>query len=101
VEVVPDETKGAHAHGLQVGVPGRCQLCQKTQCGVCPHLLVISKVVPKIWARTNSAMVKGGDYDDATGARTGLCRKLGWWWWKRASRKPWGSRECVGALVAR
>ena len=23
-----------------------------------PYLLVISKVVPKIWARTNSAMVK-------------------------------------------
>jgi len=25
---------------------------------VCPYLLVISKVVPKIWARTNSAMMK-------------------------------------------
>jgi len=24
----------------------------------CPYLLVISKVVPKIWARTNSAMAK-------------------------------------------
>jgi hypothetical protein len=27
--------------------------CQMSQRQVCPHLLVISKVVPKIWARTN------------------------------------------------
>ena len=32
------------------------------------HLLVISNVVPKIWARTNSAMADGGDLEDATGA---------------------------------
>jgi hypothetical protein len=77
VEIVPDETKGAHAHGLQVGVPGQCQWSQEKQCGVCPHLLVISKVVPKIWARTNSAMMIVGGYDAATGAKNGLGRKLG------------------------
>jgi hypothetical protein len=40
-----------------------------SQCGVCfAHLLVISNVVPKIWARTNSAMVMCGRGDPATGA---------------------------------
>jgi hypothetical protein len=36
----------------------------------CPYLLVISKVVPKIWARTNSAMVKDFcDYLSVVGGR--------------------------------
>lgn len=58
---VPDEAKRAHAHGLQVGVPFR----RSAQSGAMRgreggwYLLVISKVVPKIWARTNSAMVGG------------------------------------------
>jgi hypothetical protein len=34
-------------------------------------------VVPKIWARTNSAMMIVGGYDAATGAKNGLGRKLG------------------------
>jgi hypothetical protein len=65
---VPDETEGSHAYGLQVGVSLRRQFQALSQCGVLPHLLVISNVVPKIWARTNSAMVRGGYGGYATGA---------------------------------
>jgi hypothetical protein len=31
---VPDETKGSHAHGLQVSVSSRCQSRTGRQCGV-------------------------------------------------------------------
>lgn len=59
-ELVPDEPKGPHADGLQIRVSvglvitvGECIGKRAT------NLLVISNVVPKIWARTNSAM-RGG-----------------------------------------
>jgi len=38
-----------------------------------PHLLVISNVVPKIWARTNSAMVEDARGDAAYGAGGSVC----------------------------
>jgi hypothetical protein len=65
---IPDETKGSHTNGLQVSVPSRRQSHPLSECGVSPHLLVISNVVPKIWARTNSAMVMCGSGGSATGA---------------------------------
>lgn len=38
-----------------------------------PYLLVISNVVPKICARTNSAMVMCGGEDAASGACGSVC----------------------------
>ena len=59
---LPDETKGSHAHRLQVCVPtdfvSNMSACQEGAI----YLLVISKIVPKIWARTNSAMLGDTDY---------------------------------------
>lgn len=50
-----------------------------------PHLLVISKVVPKIWARTNSAMVDC--------VRDGSATVRGWGYlWRRVG----GSGGAVG-----
>lgn len=89
----PYQTKGTHAHGLQIRVPdaGVSPKCSfgdpRRACFCCrPYLLVISKVVPKIWARTNSAMVKvfggciqsavgecGGDYCGVRRARVRKC----------------------------
>ena len=62
--------------------------------GHVPHLLVISKVVPKIWARTNSAMVDCGVYGSATGAGWRTLDKGAWegCGWKKAGL-TWGSRE--------
>jgi len=55
---VPDKTERAHAHGLQVGVPSIMSVQRRRIVELSlPYLLVISKVVPNIWARTNSAMV--------------------------------------------
>jgi hypothetical protein len=67
---VPDEAKGSHAYRLQVGVPvgGKVSVWREGSEGYKPHLLVISNVVPKIWARTNSAMVEGVVVSRATGA---------------------------------
>ena len=56
---VPDKTEGSHAYWLQVGISGT-QSIMYWECGILPglgYLLVISKVVPKIWARTNSAIL--------------------------------------------
>jgi hypothetical protein len=75
---IPDETKGSHAYGLQVSVPVRSQSHPLLQCGVLPHLLVISNVVPKIWARTNSAMVDCVYDDSATGAGGSGYGEGGW-----------------------
>lgn len=57
---IPDKTESTHAHRLQVGVSGNIVsivLIAILHGKVLVYLLVISKVVPKIWARTNSAMV--------------------------------------------
>ena len=63
--------------------------------GVLPHLLVISNVVPKIWARTNSAMVKSGCNVAVAGASGskdgGRVEWWWWWWWWWCSRKRGGS----------
>lgn len=50
------------------------------------HLLVISKVVPKIWARTNSAIMDGG---------VGVLRQWCWGWRVRG-----GLWFVVGGLAA-
>ena len=70
----PYKPEGSHTHRLQIRVPvvpvSPCSsrllasspstLFSRARAKrlVYPYLLVISKVVPKIWARTNSAMVK-------------------------------------------
>jgi len=55
---VPDKTERAHAYGLQVGVSEVLyQHPSARRSSGSKYLLVISKVVPNIWARTNSAMV--------------------------------------------
>lgn len=69
----PDQSESTHAHRLQIGVSAHqlvrlssVYCCLRSQPGirvpcapglVATNLLVISKVVPKICARTNSAMV--------------------------------------------
>lgn len=65
---IPDETESSHAHRLQVRIPEHTVRLLQFLIQVNflprahpPYLLVISKVVPKIWARTNSAMVKDRD----------------------------------------
>lgn len=61
VGALPNETECAHSHRLQVSVPVEVLAAPaEGKVGCTPHLLVISKVVPKIWARTNSAMVNCG-----------------------------------------
>ena len=60
---IPYEAKGAHSDGLQVGVPVRSRSAARLQGEwhwSTANLLVISNVVPKIWARTNSAMLTAG-----------------------------------------
>lgn len=63
VEAAPNKSKGAHSDGLEVRISEvniyqrpvvRC-LSEGFLRGI-QYLLVISKVVPKIWARTNSAI---------------------------------------------
>ena len=60
--LIPDETKGSHANWLKIRVSiltvntqaiAGLDTCQAA------YLEVISNVVPKIWARTNSAMAGG------------------------------------------
>jgi hypothetical protein len=85
----PYKPEGAHAHRLQIRVPvvpvspwcSRFLLPSpstpfsraRAKHLVCPYLLVISKVVPKIWARTNSAMMKDFcDYLAVVGGRRGV-----------------------------
>ena len=55
---IPNEAESAHAHWLQIGVPGlSVNKPEMVETGLLRrYLLVISNVVPKIWARTNSAM---------------------------------------------
>lgn len=55
---IPNQSKCAHANGLEVGIPicGISQLILLNNASRLSYLEVISKVVPKIWARTNSAM---------------------------------------------
>jgi hypothetical protein len=55
----PDKTKGTHPNRLEICVPvgiivSRAQWNMRS---AVRYLLVISKVVPKIWARTNSAIL--------------------------------------------
>jgi hypothetical protein len=54
---LPDKTKCSHADGLKicVSISGQSQAlhCRRRRA----YRLVISNVVPKIWARTNSAML--------------------------------------------
>ncbi len=66
---IPHQAKGSHPHGLQVGVPisPSTTVPPFHRSPIPPpslfsprrgsDLLVISKVVPNIWARTNSAMM--------------------------------------------
>ena len=56
-EFLPDETKGAHAYGLKICIPVATFSGSDGKTQRLVYLLVISKVVPKIWARTNSAML--------------------------------------------
>ena len=55
---IPHKAESAHAHWLQISVPGlsvnKPKVVGKRR--LRHYLLVISNVVPKIWARTNSAM---------------------------------------------
>jgi hypothetical protein len=55
---IPDEPECTHTDGLQVGVPDRRSInhFRRKRLNVA-HLLVISNVVPKIWALTNSAIL--------------------------------------------
>ena len=59
VLILPYEPKGSHAHRLQVRVSKLLSACALCSIASRPaaYLLVISKVVPKIWARTNSAIL--------------------------------------------
>lgn len=69
---VPHETEGAHADRLKVGVAGetgqQCRMRRRTR-SMEEYRLVISKVVPKIWALINSAM--------AAAAAAGLSEERG------------------------
>lgn len=60
---LPDQTEGTHANGLEIRVPVISRISGRVanRGGFdqdAKYLDVISNVVPKIWARTNSAMVK-------------------------------------------
>lgn len=61
---IPDQAERAHTYRLQVGIPGSCEYQQldlarsHIEASGGAHRLVISKVVPKIWDRTNSAMME-------------------------------------------
>lgn len=62
-EFLPDQSKSSHAHWLQVGVPAYISKMGTKKIAAMAvrrviYLLVISKVVPKIWARTNSAILE-------------------------------------------
>lgn len=59
---LPDKTESTHSDGLQIGISTKSQCSEFAKAvpgmtGGSVYLLVISKVVPKICARTNSAMV--------------------------------------------
>jgi hypothetical protein len=86
----PYKPEGSHTHRLQIRVPVvAISLCYsrflpsslsarfswtRANRSSCPYLLVISKVVPKIWARTNSAMMKDFcGYLAVVGGRRGVC----------------------------
>lgn len=57
----PYQPKSSHPHRLQVGIPELLSAtCQNITGGIQTDRLVISKVVPKIWARTNSAIAVCG-----------------------------------------
>jgi len=57
----PDKTESSHTDRLQVGVPVQLLEIRDVRRAWCKaYLLVISKVVPKIWARTNSAILTAG-----------------------------------------
>lgn len=61
VKAVPDQSKSTHAYRLQICVSASppCQPRDNfyMRDRINPYRLVISKVVPKIWARTNSAIL--------------------------------------------
>jgi hypothetical protein len=69
---IPDQSEGTHSHRLQFRIPryqvsnnippkapSKAPIVNVEEQGIA-NRLVISKVVPKIWARTNSAMMKDG-----------------------------------------
>jgi hypothetical protein len=70
-DVVPDKAERAHAHGLQIGVSSSRSVQRAAHSDRMPHLLVISNVVPKICARTNSAILTTCA-DEAGDARAGV-----------------------------
>jgi hypothetical protein len=53
---LPNEAEGAHTDGLELGV-AIPRVKSGTGWWEATNRLVISKVVPKIWARTNSAII--------------------------------------------
>lgn len=61
---IPDQSECTHSHWLQFRIPKSRVSSEHTARGCASpasrtaNRLVISKVVPKIWARTNSAMMK-------------------------------------------
>jgi hypothetical protein len=57
---IPDEPEGSHAHRLEVRIPKKQISAKESMAGqrARANRLVISKVVPKIWDRTNSAILK-------------------------------------------
>jgi len=60
-EDLPDKTKSTHTDRLKVSVSVALSVshCRRIEGAISfDYLLVISKVVPKICARTNSAIVK-------------------------------------------
>lgn len=68
---IPDKSEGTHSHRLQFRIPrnqvstnilidaAEAPIVNVAEQGIA-NRLVISKVVPKIWARTNSAIMEGG-----------------------------------------
>ena len=59
---LPHEAERAHANGLEIGIPNLQSATlaihqDLVMSSFLTHRLVISKVVPKIWARTNSAIL--------------------------------------------
>ena len=101
VTTVPNQTESTHAHGLQVGVPEQQSILASPSSfsQVDDYLLVISKVVPKIWALTNSAMVNApeGAHLSSQEARPDE-QKLEVEAVERSGRSNLASRAAAGAI---
>jgi hypothetical protein len=99
---IPHQAKGSHPHGLQVGVPISPSTSFHRSTIPPPSLfpprrgsdlLVISKVVPNICARTNSAMMPWVPGGAVSGG--------GWCWWARGeAAAPRSSGRMTGPVYA-